>query len=417
MPEPTTLVWHVTPEEPGVTLLALLRRRQPELSWNQLRRLLGGRRLQVNGNLCLDEGRRLKVGDVVRLLPYPAAAPPTEEDVRIRHLDQHLVIVEKPAGMTTLRHAEERSWPKQRKQLQPTLDEILPGAIARWQRRARTGPPGGGRTPGGPKGARGGGRANLPATRRVRAVHRLDRETSGLMVFARTVDAERLLGLQFRDHALHRLYIAVALGHVEPQTIETRLVDDRGDGRRGSTTNPKLGKIATTHVRPVEYLPGYTVIECRLETGRTHQIRIHLAEAGHPLCGDKVYRGRFPGPGVADHSGAPRVALHAAELGFVHPLTDQEMHFNMPLPTDLVELIDRLRGPGGAKGPAGGRGAPPRRARPHKPVENSDNPPAAPRRDRGSAAAERPRQPRDPRDSRGPREAREPRRGRPKRPS
>jgi len=349
MHEPTILVWHVMPEEVGLTLLALLKRREQGSSWSQLRRQISARRLQVNGNLCLDEGRRLKSGDVVRLLPHPAAAPPTEDDVRIRHLDPHLVIVEKPAGMTTLRHAEERAWPKQRRQLQPTLDEVLPAAIARWQRRSRGGQVLGA---GQPTGRRSGNKNSLPAsTRRVRAVHRLDRETSGLMVFARTVDAERLLGLQFRDHSLHRVYIAVALGHVEPRTIETRLIDDRGDGRRGSTSNPKLGKVAVTHVRPLEYLSGHTVIECQLETGRTHQIRIHLAESGHPLCGDKVYRGRFPGPGIADHSGSPRVALHAAELGFVHPVSGQELQFKMPLPADLVELIDRLRGPARDPGP------------------------------------------------------------------
>src|SRR5262249_19568055 len=138
--------------------------------------------------------------------------------------------------------------------------------------------------------------------RRLRAVHRIDRETSGLMVFARTVDAERLLATQFRAHSLHRVYLAVALGDVRDQTFESYLVPDRGDGRRGSTNNRKLGKRAVTHVKPVERLNGHTVVECRLETGRTHQIRIHLSEAGHPLCGDKVYRGPFPGRPILDES-------------------------------------------------------------------------------------------------------------------
>jgi 23S rRNA pseudouridine1911/1915/1917 synthase len=175
-------------------------------------------------------------------------------------------------------------------------------------------------------------------------VHRIDRETSGLMIFARTVDAERLLGLQFRDHSLHRVYLAVALGNVTAQTFESNLIPDRGDGRRGSTRNPKLGKRAVTHVKPVERLEGYTVIECRLETGRTHQIRIHLSEAGHPLCGDKVYRGRFPGKPIADESGAPRLALHATELGFEHPITGEVLRFVMPLPPDLTIFLSRLRG-------------------------------------------------------------------------
>ncbi|MGE5193627.1 MAG: RluA family pseudouridine synthase, partial [Deltaproteobacteria bacterium] len=179
--------------------------------------------------------------------------------------------------------------------------------------------------------------------KRLRAVHRIDRETSGLMIFARTVDAERRLGLQFREHSLHRVYLAVALGDIREQTFESYLVPDRGDGRRGSTKNRKLGKRAITHVKPIERLNGYTVVECRLETGRPNQIRNHLSEAGHPLCGDKVYRGPFPGKPIPDESGAPRLALHATELGFEHPITGEPLKFVMPLPPDMTRLIDRLR--------------------------------------------------------------------------
>ena len=220
--------------------------------------------------------------------------------------------------MTTLRHPEERNWPKRRKQLQPTLDEMLPRVIEKKERGARrtAQPARGGKYPAKKRPA-----VRPGATRRLRAVHRIDRETSGLMIFARTVDAERLLGTQFRDHSLHRVYLAVALGDVKQQTFESNLVPDRGDGRRGSTQNSKLGKRAVTHVKPVERLKGYTVVECQLETGRTHQIRIHLSEAGHPLCGDKVYRGPFPGKPIPDESGAGRLALHAAEIGFEHPIT------------------------------------------------------------------------------------------------
>ena len=128
---------------------------------------------------------------------------------------------------------------------------------------------------------------------RLRIVQRLDKETSGLVVFARTVAAERGLGKQFHAHTVHRRYVAVVPGWATKQTIRTRLVRDRGDGRRGSTTLPEQGKEAITHIEPVERLPGYTLVACRLETGRTHQIRIHLAELGHPVCGERVYgRGR-----------------------------------------------------------------------------------------------------------------------------
>ena len=174
-------------------------------------------------------------------------------------------------------------------------------------------------------------------------MHRLDRETSGLLVFARTVLAERHLGQQFRQHTTLRSYLAVVHGNVSAETISSRLVRDRGDGRRGSTTNSQLGKTAVTHIRPLERIGPYTLIECRLETGRTHQIRIHLAESGHPLCGEKVYNQPLHGQPKPDTSGAPRLALHAAELGFQHPVTGEMLKFEMPLPADLTEFLHRLR--------------------------------------------------------------------------
>src|SRR5439155_11291751 len=129
------------------------------------------------------------------------------------------------AGLCTVRHPLERAWPKRRKELSPALEDIVPKLIARQENRALTGP-----------------RA------RLRIVQRLDKETSGLVVFARTVPAERGLGKQFRRHTVIRRYLAIVPGYVPPQRIATRLVRDRGDGRRGSTTLPGAGKEAITHV-------------------------------------------------------------------------------------------------------------------------------------------------------------------------
>jgi 23S rRNA pseudouridine1911/1915/1917 synthase len=277
----------------------------------------------LSGNLCVDPARRLKLQDVVKILAQPSAPLPKEIDVRIVYLDPQVVVVEKPAGMTSLRHSEERLWPARRRQIQPTLDEVLPRIIAKKDHLGRK-------------------RSGSPS--KLRAVHRLDRETSGLMVFARTAEAERHLVQQFRRHTTHRRYVAVAMGSVEAGTIESRLVRDRGDGRRGSTTLADAGKHAVTHVRPLERLGRYTLVECRLETGRTHQIRIHLAEQGHPLCGERVYTQPFRGKPIQDSSGAPRLALHAAELGFQHPITGEPMRFEMPLPPDLAAFLARLRG-------------------------------------------------------------------------
>lgn len=326
-------VFHVTEADAGATLASLLRNRLPDLSWNQVRKAIHGRRVLIHGNLCLDEGRRVKAGEVVKWLAQAQQAPPRDDDVRIVYLDAHVAVVEKPAGMTTLRHSEERFWPDRRKQRQPTLDEVLSRLLAL---RA------------GERGGRSGRRdrdsdQKRPRTLPVRPVHRLDRETSGLMVFARTVIAERGLVQQFRKHSIHRAYVAVVHGKVHEQTIDVRLVRDRGDGRRGGTKSAQAGQRAVTHVRPLEALKGYTVVACRLETGRTHQIRIHLSEQGHFVCGDKVYcQPLFQKP-LPDRSGAPRLALHAAELGFVHPVSGEVLRFNMPLPPDLQKLLDHLR--------------------------------------------------------------------------
>jgi 23S rRNA pseudouridine1911/1915/1917 synthase len=360
--------YHLAPEHSGLSLGQALKRLLPEQSWSQLRRLMALRRVQVNGNLCLDEGRRVKAGDVLKIAEHSLAKPADESDIKIVYHDEHLVIVQKPAGVTTLRHREETDLPERRKQLQPTLDELLPRVLARHlgiamsddtnPKRQRGSAP--------PRAERRGGRS-LQRDKRlaVRAVHRLDRDTSGLMVFARTPETEQKLIRMFAKHAVQRAYVAVVHGQLEePRTIDTWLVRDRGDGLRGSAgsdrraePDPPTGAThsevppgrrdlqrAITHVRPMEQLAGYTIVECRLETGRTHQIRIHLSEIGHRLCGEKTYThavGEKPQP---DSSGAPRQALHAAEIAFTHPITSQPLRFRMPLPANLKQWLIKLRG-------------------------------------------------------------------------
>src|SRR5207244_4334096 len=120
----------------------------------------------------------------------------------------------------------------------------------------------------------------------------------------------------FRAHSVERCYLAIVRGRARPQRIESWLVRDRGDGRRGSAPKPGEGQRAVTHVHLVEELGGYTLVECRLETGRTHQVRIHLGEAGTPICGDHVYDRPLHGRPLPDASGMTRIALHAATLGF-----------------------------------------------------------------------------------------------------
>ncbi len=310
----------ISPAQAGITVAAVLRVRLAGHSWTQVRRLIESRRVKIGGELCLDPARRLREGQVVEILDRPAPKPRQHETIKIVHLDMHIVVVEKPSGISTVRHPLERDWPAQRKALSPTLDEIVPKLIAQKEGRLRKGPP-----------------------PRLRVVHRIDKETSGLVVFARTVPAEQGLGKQFRAHSVLRRYLATVPGTIQPQRIASRLVRDRGDGRRGSTKLPGVGKQAVTNIELVEKLAGYSLVSCRLETGRTHQIRIHLAELVHPVCGEKVYNRKPAGPVIEDQSGAPRLALHAAELGFVHPVTGHSLHWSMPLPPDLQGFVTRLR--------------------------------------------------------------------------
>jgi 23S rRNA pseudouridine1911/1915/1917 synthase len=176
-------------------------------------------------------------------------------------------------------------------------------------------------------------------------VHRLDKETSGLVVFTRTWLAKKSLAAQFRKHTAIRSYLAIAHGDVASRTIRSFLLADRGDGLRGSVrgaglrASPAGAREAVTHVECLESVDGATLIACRLETGRTHQIRIHLSEAGHPLIGDRVYVRGWAGRPLP----APRLMLHSAKLGFVHPASGLAVRWELPMPEDMREVLTRLR--------------------------------------------------------------------------
>lgn len=322
MPFPA-IQFAVTPQEAGHTLAKVLRARLGGPSWNDVRKVIAARRVKVGDTICSDEARRLKENELVELFEHPKPLPRTAHPERlvVRHLDEHVVVVEKPPGVNTVRHPKEWEWSESRRQLDPTLQDLTQWAIVHQL----------GRSP-----------RDIPF---LRIVHRLDKETSGLVVFARSAIAERGLGMQFRQHTVVRRYLAVVPGFLAPRTIRSHLVPDRGDGRRGSTTLPNVGKEAITHITIQERLKGYTMLSCRLETGRTHQIRIHLSESGHPVCGDKVYCKKPDGTVFDDASGAPRLALHATELGFEHPVSAAQLHWSMPLPGDLQKLVERLKAP------------------------------------------------------------------------
>ncbi len=298
----------------GKTILAALRAWWPDLSWKLARDSLAARRVAINGVLCQDEARRLMVGDRVELSDKPRPKAPRHEQICIRYYDEDLVVVEKPAGMLTERPAAEARLRKPGASPTPSLDELLPRVLSEYE-----------------------GRRLQPDEQGVFIVHRLDRDASGLLVVARTLNARAGLTQQFAARTPSRVYWAIVAGRVEAQTIRTHFVRDRGDGKRGSverqsqspTTAAAEWQLAITHVTPLKTRRGQTLLECRLETGRTNQIRIHLAELGHPILGDVKY-----GP-IEPARTATRLALHAMELEFVHPLTGETLQFESEWPKEL----------------------------------------------------------------------------------
>jgi len=336
--------------EAGKTLAAVLKLRYG-LSWAQAKRLVERGHVRVSGQVESDVARRLKLGKRVEIAagaievkradkpktkepPKPPAPPKAKEKSKapahpkpaprapaldpecIVYADEAIVVVNKPAGLTTVRSTEDVAefGTHGQRFLTKTLAGMLPAAL---------------------------GAPNKP----VFAVHRLDRDTSGLVVFARTKAAEENLLKQFRKHSTERRYLALTRGTPEAKKLDSVFVRDRGDGRRGSTTDflAEDGKRAVTHVSVRESFGEFALVECRLETGRTHQVRIHLGEAGAPLCGETVYDRAVNGAPKPDGSGAARPMLHAARLGFVHPESGESLSWDVPPPSDFAALLKELR--------------------------------------------------------------------------
>jgi 23S rRNA pseudouridine1911/1915/1917 synthase len=283
------------------------------VSWGKARGWIEKGKVRVRGGVALEATMRVEEDDDVAVdegAPRPRGRELQRDDVV--YADAQVVVVAKPPGLSTVPYDE-------------TETDTLDARVRAWLERKRLVP----------RGAR-------PS---LGVVHRIDKETSGLVVFARTWLAKQSLAGQFRRHTVHRRYLAVARGELRSaRTIRSFIIDDRGDGLRGSARGnpPPDARETITHVEPIEMLAGATLVACRLETGRTHQIRIHLSENGHALAGERVYvRG---GRGTdAPTIEAPRLMLHAAELGFVHPSTEREVRWASPMPDDMRAVVERLR--------------------------------------------------------------------------
>lgn len=195
-----------------------------------------------------------------------------------------------------------------------------------------------------------------PNSPQVGLVHRIDKDTSGLLVIAKTPDAKTNLGLQFFNKTTKRAYQALVWGEPNPQegTIESQITRNPKDRLQMTvSSDPEIGKHAVTHYSTIERFGYTTLVECRLETGRTHQIRVHMKYIGHPLFNDERYGGDIILKGTTYSKYhhfiencfeiCPRQALHAKTLGFVHPKTGKEMFFTSELPADMAGLLDKWR--------------------------------------------------------------------------
>ena len=286
------------------------------LTRSMARRLIEAGQVTVDGT---EEKPSLKLrgGEkVVVTIPPPVPAEPAAETIPLEILyeDSDLVVVNKPAGMVVHPGAGNASG---------TLVNALLGHCHDL--------------------------SGIGGELRPGIVHRIDKDTTGLLVVAKNDPAHRSLSQQFKEHTIKRVYLALVFGSpkADKGRIESAIGRHPVDRKRMSGA-ARRGKKAVTHWQAVSRYPGVTLMRLKLETGRTHQIRVHLCEAGHPLVGDTVYGGSGRLATIQDTQlrelikGMGRQALHAKTLGFIHPATGEYLEFDTELPMDMVRIIDYL---------------------------------------------------------------------------
>lgn len=293
----------------------------PALTRTRIQQLINDGFITVDGE-ALKPSHRVSPGEsiAVRLAaPPPSEVIPEAIPLRVIYEDQYLIVVDKPAGMVVHPACGHPSG---------TLANALLYHYATLSQMSGQGRPG--------------------------IVHRLDKDTSGLLVAARDDQTHAALSAQFKQKSTEREYVAVVWGHPQPSpgTVSSFLIRSRSD-RRKIVVSPNQGKWAVTRYEMTERFRHLSLVRLQLETGRTHQIRVHLAHLGHPVFGDPVYGGRkskIAGLNTEDTrilvewlQNFKRQALHARVLGFMHPVTKKALHFESELPEDLQELITALR--------------------------------------------------------------------------
>jgi 23S rRNA pseudouridine1911/1915/1917 synthase len=285
------------------------------LSRERVKALLGEGRITVAGKPVSQAS--LKLGPETPFsIAVPQAAPAEAEaqdiPLVIVYEDEDLIVVDKPAGLVVHPAAG-------------NLDGTLVNALLHHCRGQLSG---------------------IGGVARPGIVHRIDKDTSGLLVVAKTDRAHEGLARQFADHSIARSYRAVVSGLPRPPAgrIEGAIARSSANRKKMAVVEDGRGKHAVTHYKVLEPLKSAALVECRLETGRTHQVRVHMSSIGHSLLGDPAY-GRTPSSlrPLLQRLGFERQALHAAELGFVHPVRQEKVHLVSPIPADMARLIAELR--------------------------------------------------------------------------
>jgi 23S rRNA pseudouridine1911/1915/1917 synthase len=303
-------------EAGGLRVDVWLARRLPSLSRARLQTLVAGQHVRIDGRSCRASTRLRPGQEVVVVVPEPAPAAPAPEDIPLRvvHDDPHLLVIDKPAGLVVHPGAGNPSGTLVNALLRHVADLSGIGGVLR---------------PG--------------------IVHRLDRGTSGLLVVAKDDETHRRLVRQFASRAVEKEYLALVHGGPSAPSgeISAPIGRDPVHRKRMSVRAPH-GREARTAWTREETFDGASLLRVRLHTGRTHQIRVHLASIGHPVVGDAVYGGtRAPSSRRAAAREALRAlgrpALHAARLAFIHPATGERVAFAAPLPPDLGLALERLR--------------------------------------------------------------------------
>jgi len=309
-----TIEVRLEPAHAGWRLDRALAASIPTLSRERLKSLIRSGAVDSGGTLLRDPALKVRGTENLQLAvpePEPARNEPQDIPLRVVFEDEHLLVVDKPAGLVVHPAAGNR-------------DGTLVNALLHHC---------------------GGSLSGIGGVARPGIVHRIDKDTSGLLVVAKTDVTHEGLARQFAAHSIDRRYLAIVSGvpKTADGTVDAPLARSATNRKKIAIVAGRRGKRAVTHWRRVSVLRDAALVECRLETGRTHQVRVHMASIGHPLVGDPVYgrAGKTHGKLLKELQ-FHRQALHAAELGFIHPVTKRRLSFASAMPADMQQLFKAL---------------------------------------------------------------------------